>query len=94
MEYASFSLPSIRMPRPAVVGEINARSSVPSLISNRPGSTRRWRDGSIDIFVLLQILEVGFHQRMKLLHLGDEKMFALHCSIDHLVEAAGAAAAC
>ena len=92
---ASFSLPSIRLPRPAVVGEVKARSSVPSLISNRPRKyTSLDGDGSVEIFVFLQILEISFHQRMKLLHLGDEQMFALDCSIDNLVEAAGGGAAC
>src|SRR5208282_329105 len=49
-------------------------------------------DGTAQILVLLKILEIGFHQGMKLLHLGHEEMFTLDRPIDHLIEAAGGGA--
>jgi hypothetical protein len=59
----------MRLPRPAVVGEV-----------------------SVEVSVFLKILEISFHQGMKLLHLGQEEMFALHRPIDNLVEVAGGSA--
>ena len=47
------------------------------------------RDSGAQIFIFLQILKIGFHQRMKLLHLRHEEMLALNGSIDNLVEAGG-----
>src|SRR5208282_3668340 len=49
-------------------------------------------DGGVELFVFLEILEISFHQRMKLLHLRQEEMFALDGSIDHLIKAAGGGA--
>ena len=46
-------------------------------------------DGSAEIFVFLQILEISFYQRVKVLHLGHEEMFAFNRTVDHLIEAGG-----
>ena len=39
--------------------------------------------------VALYILNISLHQRMKLLHLGHEEMFAFHGPIHNLVKAVG-----
>ena len=51
-------------------------------------------DGRAEVFVFLQILEIGLHQRMKLLHLRHEEMFALNRSVDTWSKLAAAALAC
>jgi len=59
------------------VGEVKVRSSVPSLISNRPQEVHvADGDRSAEVLVFLQILEISFHQRMKLLHLRHEEVAA------------------
>ena len=47
------------------------------------------RNSYVQFFVDLQILEIGFDQRMKLLHLRDKEMFALDGAVDDLVEGRG-----
>ncbi len=42
-----------------------------------------------EILVRFQILEIGFDQRVELLHLRDKKMFALDGSVDDLIEGGG-----
>src|SRR5258708_19864026 len=48
-------------------------------------------DGSVEVFVFLQILEISLHQGVKLLHLGQEEMLALNPSSPTLAKAPASA---
>ncbi len=44
-------------------------------------------DGHVQLFVVSQILEIGFDQRMQLSHLRDKEMLPHDGAIDDLIEA-------